>query len=154
MSLFHKWYLCLAVNWSGTSLPGHPQDDPLSLKPTLMSLTVCEKASLPLFLEHPRKVQRGQRIQQGQEVTGRAQMLSTPPQSVAARKGGKWLPGLGPLPRSTLSIFPHWSMVHSWLLPTVPLRTGISILLTRNSHKDQCHQTHLKWERAFTMVHL
>lgn len=30
----------------------------------------CEKAALPLFLEHPGKVQRGQRIKLAKEETG------------------------------------------------------------------------------------
>lgn len=135
----NKWVYFANGTFSGQS----PQDGPMSLKPTLMSLGVHEKVALPLFLEYPGKVQR---IIQSQGGTGAARGPAHLPATAGCRECtmSSWI--MSSPQSSTSPYFPNDLTVGSWLLPTAPLRSGISTLLPRHWHKDQHHQRQLKWE--------
>lgn len=147
----NRWVYPINGTFSGQL----PQDGPMSLKLTLLSQGVCEKAALPLFLEYPAKVQR---IIQSQGGTGAAQRPAHIPgqeqlgvQNTSLATAGYrecTMPSciISSPQSSTSPYFPNYLTVGSWLLPTVPLRSGISILLPRHWHKDQHHQWQLKWE--------
>ena len=137
MGLPHQQYVSWVVSSSVASTscgictyPGATAKWPTSLKPTLMSRTVCDKPPLRLFLEHSRKPQREGSNTASRHRTG-AWVLSSSPSPTW--EGGQGSQTTTP-PTAALPTFPSHSTVWSWPPPTVLLRSSIANLLPRSWH--------------------